>query len=553
MATPYYNDPSWYTQNNPNIAAEAQRYGMSTSDYASYLASQGAANPMNAVTQQQTGQGMTVSVPNPNDNASMNQTLNTLGVMQKYGLGQGQQQSTPASIPGAVSSDPMNLAANMGAAALNMPAIYNPTPGQIPQGSKGGISAVASPVSSSTVPTMPTGPWSNQAGVTTTQGDAAARQLYAQYGGNVNTASPSDISTFYKGMTGNAPSNAVPAASTAGTPTPTAIPNPRGQQAATPFAQAPAAPGLQMGAAIPPVSAAAPPPAPGGPDHEQALAHAGMAMYAHYGGDPSTATPEDINNFHSQLIGHIGSIFGGPGQSGVPSQAQPQGAAQAGATALASGMPAKMATGGMVPGRGNQDTVPALLTPGEYVIPKQQAAQIFGGRQPIRMADGGMVQQGQPAETRHKALVNPVTGQAVGEPSNAPSNQQSSSSINPAPDAPGGGPISNGPSWAQIAAQKAQMAQNVGTLPSGAPGLANPNSALPDIGGGLTAAGGPPPGTQTAMAAGAISDLANGLTKAAQTYAASFKDWHMQSDETKKFAQNVGSSGPAATFSQDTA
>lgn len=37
----------------------------------------------------------------------------------------------------------------------------------------------------------------------------------------------------------------------------------------------------------------------------------------------------------------------------------------------------KFATGGFVPGIGNSDTVPALLTPGEYVIPKNKVADYF--------------------------------------------------------------------------------------------------------------------------------------------------------------------------------
>lgn len=43
------------------------------------------------------------------------------------------------------------------------------------------------------------------------------------------------------------------------------------------------------------------------------------------------------------------------------------------------------ASGGFVPGSGNQDTVLALLTPGEYVVPKDQAAKL------PRFAEGGFV------------------------------------------------------------------------------------------------------------------------------------------------------------------
>ena len=36
-----------------------------------------------------------------------------------------------------------------------------------------------------------------------------------------------------------------------------------------------------------------------------------------------------------------------------------------------------MSSGGWVPGRGNSDTVPAMLTPGEFVL-RKSAAQAFG-------------------------------------------------------------------------------------------------------------------------------------------------------------------------------
>src|SRR5690606_39258508 len=55
----------------------------------------------------------------------------------------------------------------------------------------------------------------------------------------------------------------------------------------------------------------------------------------------------------------------------------------------------KFATGGHVPGRGNRDTVPALLTPGEFVINKQ-SAEALGPEKLNRLnkyAKGGPVQK----------------------------------------------------------------------------------------------------------------------------------------------------------------
>jgi hypothetical protein len=74
-----------------------------------------------------TGQG---NVPG----RDLDATIQQLKIMQAAGGGGGggqQNQGPPASRPGQVSTDPMNMATNMGAAALGMPAACNPTPGRI--------------------------------------------------------------------------------------------------------------------------------------------------------------------------------------------------------------------------------------------------------------------------------------------------------------------------------------------------------------------------------------------------------------------------------------
>ena len=53
--------------------------------------------------------------------------------------------------------------------------------------------------------------------------------------------------------------------------------------------------------------------------------------------------------------------------------------------------PRKFAKGGMVPGQGNRDTVPAMLMPGEYVLPKS-AVQSIGVQNIQKFAEGGTVQ-----------------------------------------------------------------------------------------------------------------------------------------------------------------
>lgn len=90
------------------------------------------------------------------------------------------------------------------------------------------------------------------------------------------------------------------------------------------------------------------------------------------------------------LVGNINKILSAVGITGLPAvhlntggQVPPSvyAQAQAGfnqrASAVASQRAAGMATGGGVPGYGNTDTVPAMLTPGEYVI-RKDAAQAIG-------------------------------------------------------------------------------------------------------------------------------------------------------------------------------
>jgi hypothetical protein len=510
----------------------AQSLGMTTQQLAAAFA---ATPTTGGSAPQTTSYGMTTGGgPGGRD---LQSTINQLQIGQAAGQGQ-QNQGPPMSQAGQVSNDPMNAATNLGAAALGMPAIYNPTPGQIPAGSKGGIAQVASPVSSGSVPGVPQGPWNTTASVF---GQPSQTNQGLQYWGSTpGGGSPADAAAIEKAQ-GMAPGTigqqfyqagvqqgkiqpAGPMAPTAGgTPTAVMPANAPGAGGAagpgTPWATAPAAPGISVGA-TPPLQTGAPP-APMGmndPAHTQALAHAGMAMYSHFGGDPHSATPEDIMGFHNQLQGMVGSLIGG----GTQGANYTQGVNQPPNTVAP---PTKMATGGMVPGRGNRDTVPALLTPGEYVIPKDQVAQAFGGRTPVRMQSGGLVTDDQePRETRRQSLT--VPGQQSSPQTQEPSPTSAQGSSSDAPAAPGGS--SNMMQMAQMTQQAQAANANVG---SGAPGSIDNLGTLGDES-IITGQGGPGqpggPGTQQMMTAGAISDLANGLTKAAQTYANSFKSWQMQ-------------------------
>jgi hypothetical protein len=574
----------------------AQSLGMTTQQLADALAT----TPVGpASAPQTTSYGMTTGGgPGGRDIQS---TIQQLQLMQAAGaIGGGNQQSgPPSSQAGQVSNDPMNAAVNLGAAALGMPAIYNPTPGQIPKGSKGGIAQVASPVSSGSVPSIPPGPWSGQASVFGQPSQQAQGLQYwaSQHGGGTpdEAAAIEKANGWPAGTVGNQfyqagvqtgaiqPLNAGPA--TGGTPTPTRPANAApGGVVATPWATAPPAPGVTAQPAQPTAQ----------PDfatigaQNAALENAGKAMYAHFGGDPNNATHADIAHFHNTLqtaIGDAASAIGGSTPFGAaPPAAQnytagiAPGVSATGATPGAAlgvtpppapGGPPKMAAGGFVPGRGSGDTVPALLTPGEYVIPKQQAAQLFGGRAPVRMADGGFVPGDPPerktaAEARHAALVQAAQGAPPAAMNPSSENTGSSQSSNPSPSS---GDSDQG--WqkyiqqARTAALNSQGASGGGyNVPGGgyigqsaAPGQSGfmyPNQAAATAAGdvGVGAGGGLPAGTQTQMAAGAISDLANGLTKAAQTYAASFKPWQIQSNDIGMFGRNVVPA-PTTQFQQD--
>ena len=219
----------------------ADQYGISLADYQKLLAQNPpvyqAANQGNQYGTSAGGQYM--------QSPGMTNALQTLSLIKQYGGGQ-QQQAPPPSNPGGVNQDPTLGAVNLGAAALNAAgfgganggfAVYNPTPGQIPQGSKGGVSKVGSPISTSEVP------------------------AYEANGPGVFNKAP------------------MPAPAAGGTPTPVMPANAPGAAGAgartvTPFATAPPAPTATV--ATPPV---APPAAPSLDDHHNALVNAGKALY----------------------------------------------------------------------------------------------------------------------------------------------------------------------------------------------------------------------------------------------------------------------------------
>jgi hypothetical protein len=244
--------------------------------------------------------------------------------------------------------------------------------------------------------------------------------------------------------------------------------------------------------------------------HNSALADAGMALYAHFGGDPSTATPKDIANFHRQLTDHIGGALGG-------------GALKAN-------------SGGLVPGRGNTDSVLALLTPGEYIVPKSQVHQLFGAKTPVKMQSGGLVpdDQDEPPEIAGLTPANQTMRNIANLQARRTMAQNAALSANtPAY-----------PSATTAAAQGYAAAANAGKIGGAAPTAAQVQGAA-----AMT-----PAQTQGSIAkanmggiGSAIGGLASGLAQAAQTYADSIKPWQMQQ---QAFGPPAAPTGPAAQFAQ---
>jgi len=252
--------------------------------------------------------------------------------------------------------------------------------------------------------------------------------------------------------------------------------------------------------------------------HTSALEAAGKALYAHLGGDPSSATHAEISQFHGDLQ-H--ALAGGP----LPT--------------------IKKRSGGIVPGSGNQDSVPAMLTPGEYVLNKDAVRDIgLGNLQAMNargFQSGGPVQ---PAEQRHQ----PITAGAQAPPPAAPSASDSSETSS-APSSGSGMPDQQ--DLIQRLYQQYQQRQAQQALTSG--GASGGGYNVPtNLGGGYigaspgpgqsgywypnqaaaTRAGDVGTGVGGGMNAGQIgaigSTLASGLATAAKTYADSVKPWQIQ-------------------------
>ena len=88
-----------------------------------------------------------------------------------------------------------------------------------------------------------------------------------------------------------------------------------------------------------------------------------------------------------------------------------------GRRAASGGSVSRFASGGLVPGSGNSDTVPAMLTPGEFVIKKSSVNKLGAGTLAAmnqnRYADGGIASLGnKPAKTRFINNKKEIVGMA---------------------------------------------------------------------------------------------------------------------------------------------
>jgi hypothetical protein len=426
--------------------------------------------------------------------------LGELSTSQQTGLGLDPFHSQALS--GAQQVGTMYQPERLGAAALDTGMVINLPPSGTPS-SKSGVAPTPGAIVGTGVPTVPQGAWLTNPSV-------------------------------FARATPYAPT--APLTLTPQTPA-TAVPYAPGQAFATP----PAAPGYTLGSTLPPTMAQSgattttppaamlPPGFMGGAQgagyvpqaflqaHTSALANAGMAMYAHFGGDPNSASPADIANFHSQLTGAVGQHIAAN---------QPVGGVK------------KAATGGLVPGRGNEDTVPALLTPGEYVIPKDQVAQLVD-RGVLRLNSGGPVQDPDPdpPEARRQALtVQAGNAPAASQPANQPSSATAQSS---SPQIGGGSSLFSGLSQAaQTYSQSLRTPASgggynvpggyIGASPGpGQSGYMYPSQAAAtaagDVGTGVGGGGGMSSGLKSAL-----GGIGSGLTQAAQAIASSVKPWQMQ-------------------------
>jgi hypothetical protein len=254
--------------------------------------------------------------------------FNLAALINAQGQGGGGPAVPPNPYNAGLVGNPMYSLSQLGAAALQQPMIVNPNPSQNQINPQSGVfSGPQNPQISGTRPVKaPAGPWMNTPGI---------------FGGPAQQPPPSGQTVFGGGF---------PWTGTQGGINPSLPGQPAGgrmgfrNQSGMPLATPPAAPNMQL-----PTSgitqgvqgaAQAPPSAPGAPP---AGTRAGLVAPEHYVTNPTTPGTS------------AGSIA--LGNAGIPGGI-------------------KVNSGGSIPGQGNTDTVPAMLTPGEFVVNKDAVKTI---------------------------------------------------------------------------------------------------------------------------------------------------------------------------------
>jgi len=263
-----------------------------------------------------------------------------LNALQMANRGGGGGPSFPNPYTNKIVGNPMYSLSQLGANALNENMIVNPNPAQQPINPQGGVySGPQMPMISTGVPPAPTGPWSKTPGL---------------MGGPAQVPPPSGVTSFNSGFPYTGPGQINPnypyggAAYGGGR-------QPFGRPVATP----PPAPdvitptaGIQQGVAQ--ATQGEPPP--------------GWGMVTNKNNLPGAMTynnpPGALNSRLQQGWTNLANYTQGATTPGT----------SAGSLALDKLMHANR--GGSVPGQGNTDTVPAMLTPGEYVLRKEVVQQV---------------------------------------------------------------------------------------------------------------------------------------------------------------------------------
>jgi hypothetical protein len=231
-------------------------------------------------------------------------------------------------------------------------------------------------------------------------------------------------------------------------------------------------------------------------------------LFAHFGGDPSSASPADIAHFHTQLTGAI------------------SGSISPGATALQTGAsggkePVKMQSGGLVP------EIPRGLL-GGGITPKTQSKYYSDSSQ----ADP---QGTQPDRPRREVSGSSTGGQTSAQDYADWANQGGlGGSAGAVRDAQGNLVTSSGALTAQAGAGAGATMMPGGGIRDASGNVydSSANLAAQDVGGAsatMPGAGGAGAGAAGASgAASAIGSIGSAVAKAAQTYADSIKGWQMQ-------------------------